>query len=59
MGKKYLPGMRLGPNETLLKERTKQVGRNYYGIFVCSFCGKEFETRISQIVNGTCKSCGC
>lgn len=59
MGKKYLPGMYLGPNKTLLKERTKRVGNNYYGIFVCSLCGKEFETRISQIVNGTCKSCGC
>lgn len=53
--KKYYDGMRLGTYETLLVKRIdKQCG-----IFVCSFCGKKFKSRISGIALDNTTSCGC
>ena len=61
MSKKYRSGDFLGPGEkkVLLIERTKRIGKIYYAIFECPYCGKLFETRISSIVSGNTFSCGC
>lgn len=56
---KYNNGDLVGPCNMLLIRRTKRVDKNYYGIFKCPFCGKEFETQISKISGGINKSCGC
>jgi hypothetical protein len=34
-------------------------GENRFGVFVCNFCGNEFECRITYIRSGHTKSCGC
>lgn len=61
--KKYFDGDKLGPYNILMVRRTKRVGRKYYGLFICPFCSKEFESPIKNIVAGTAsghtKSCGC
>lgn len=49
----YKEGSRVGPYNLLL---IKRKGRN--AIFQCN-CGKEFTAQISNIVNGTTRSCGC
>lgn len=61
MGKfKYNPGDKLGPYSTLFLERLGYEGNHHYrGKFKCSFCGKEFESRIGNVVSGTKKSCNC
>ena len=56
---KYKEGENIGPYNIKLLQRTKRVGRAYYGLFKCSFCGKDFETKISNIVEGNTRSCGC
>lgn len=57
---KYNSGDKLGKFDTVLVRRTmKEKDWHYKGIFKCSFCGKEFETRIANVArNNTC-SCGC
>ena len=40
------------PTETSTQKST-------YGLFECQYCGKEFETQISNIKSGHTKSCGC
>lgn len=52
---KYLPGNLIGPYNTLFVKRLPKSR----GVFICSFCGKNFESKISHIVNGGTKSCGC
>lgn len=39
--------------------KTKKKGHHWYGIFICPFCGNEFETLISNAMSGKVKSCGC
>lgn len=57
--KKYFDGDKLGPYNILMVRRTKRVGRKYYGLFICPFCSKEFESSIRNITAGTARSCGC
>lgn len=52
---KYYENNFIGPYNTLFIKRLP----NSYGIFKCSFCGKEFKAKISHIANGGIKSCGC
>ena len=33
--------------------------RRRYGLYECPYCGKEFEARTSNVINGGTKSCGC
>lgn len=56
---KYFPGSLVGPNNIELIERTKRVGKVYYAKFRCPYDGKVFESRITHIVQGKVKSCGC
>ena len=57
---KYNPGDKLGPNKIeLLKRTTKDSRGQWKGRFICPYCGKEFETRIYSVVDGTTLSCGC
>ena len=45
--------------ETYMKYATKNSNqRNRFGIYECPYCGREFESAVSYIKNGT-KSCGC
>ena len=45
--------------DTYMKYATKNSKqRNRFGIYECPYCGKEFESAVSYIKNGT-KSCGC
>lgn len=53
---KYKIGEKI--NGFLLKER-KVKNKKSYEIFICPYCGQEFETRIDNIVSGHTKSCGC
>ena len=57
--KKYFDGDRLGPYNILMVRRTKRVNKDYYGLFICPFYSKEFESSIRNIVAGTARSCGC
>lgn len=61
MGKfKFNVGDLLGPNKIKLLERTTKNSRNeWYGKFICPYCGKEFQAIISKIASGHTKSCGC
>ena len=52
---KYFEGKSIGPVSTLLMKRLPKSR----AIFKCSFCGKEFEAKISHIVDGSIRSCGC
>ena len=57
---KYNEGDGLGPQKMILKKRTKKDSSNqWFGLFECPYCKKEFETRISSIATGKTKSCGC
>lgn len=57
---KYNSGDLLGPYKTLLLKRTiKESSGSWKGLMICSFCGKQFESRISSVVSGRVKSCGC
>ena len=56
---KYHDGDLVGPNKILLVKRTKRIEKNYYGLFKCPFCGKNFESQIGKISAGRIKSCGC
>lgn len=59
---KYKPGMRLGPYNILLLERTrKNKSGNWFGKFECPHCEEHniFEANITQVVNGNTTSCGC
>lgn len=40
------------PTETSMQKAT-------YGLFECQYCGKEFETQVSNVKRGHTKSCGC
>ena len=45
--------------ETYMKYATKNSRqRNRFGIYECPYCGREFESAVRYIKNGT-KSCGC
>ena len=45
--------------ETYLRKATENsTQRSRFGLYECQYCGKEFETGVSYIKNGT-KSCGC
>ena len=45
--------------ETYMKYATETSHqRNRFGIYECPYCGREFESAVSYIKNGT-KSCGC
>lgn len=59
MSYKYNTGDLLGPYQTKMIRRINKEGRNWIGEFECSFCGKLFSTRISRIVDGSTRSCGC
>lgn len=57
---KYNTGDVLGPSNILMLERTKkQPDGHWQGRFKCPICNKEFEAKISSIVQGTTKSRGC
>lgn len=57
---KYNPGDILGPDKTLMLERTfKEKSGPWQGKFKCSHCGQIFETRIKSVVRGNTRSCGC
>lgn len=57
---KYNKGDKLGPNEIELLERTHKDERGQWkGIFICPYCGKQFETRIYSVAKGHTLSCGC
>ena len=45
--------------ETYMKYATENSRQRYsYGLYECQYCGKEFESAVGYIKNGT-KSCGC
>lgn len=58
--KKYKQNDLIGPYQTLFINYT-QKGKNglWKGNFICSFCDKNFEARISHVADGSIKSCGC
>ena len=37
----------------------KSTKKRIFGLFECQYCGKEFETQISNVKSGNTKSCGC
>ena len=39
------------------KETSKQ--RYKYGVYMCQYCGKEFEAGVAKVKSGHTKSCGC
>ena len=46
--------------ETYLRKPTEISQQRYkYGVYMCQYCGKEFETQISNVKRGHTKSCGC
>ena len=46
--------------ETYLRKPTETSQQRYkYGVYMCQYCGKEFETQISNVKRGHTKSCGC
>lgn len=53
---KYKIGQQI--NGFVLKERFVKKKKSY-GVFVCPYCGKDFETRIDNITSRHTKSCGC
>lgn len=52
---KYFEGDKIGPYNTLFLKRLPKSR----GIFECSFCGTPFNSKISHIVDGGTRSCGC
>lgn len=40
-------------------KKTKKEGSNWKGMFLCPFCGNEFEAYISNVMLGRQRSCGC
>lgn len=42
-----------------LIRKTEKKNGSWYGMFRCPFCGKEFESSISNAMRGKVKSCGC
>lgn len=60
MRKAYKDGERIGPNNILMKKRTRRSDKGYwYAIFECPRCGKDFETTINHITTGRTKTCDC
>lgn len=58
--KHYKSGEKLGPNNTELVEYTYvDKHRKWHGKFICSECGKIFESDICGVVKGNARSCGC
>lgn len=55
---KYQINQPIGPHNTILLSRVYQNGHSY-GKFKCSYCGKEFTSRIDMIIKGSTSSCGC
>lgn len=46
--------------ETYLRKPIETSKQRYkYGVYMCQYCGKEFETQISNVKRGHTKSCGC
>jgi len=39
--------------------KTRKVGNDWKGLFECPFCGKEFESYVSNVLSGRQRSCGC
>lgn len=58
-GRKYKPGMRLGPKNILFIADSEEYHKRREGIFVCPFCQKHFQTRVDHIASGNTVSCGC
>lgn len=57
---KYKKGDKIGINNILFVKRTSKANNGQWNaIFKCPFCGKEFEAKIANIVNGHTTSCGC
>lgn len=60
---KYHDGDIIGPFNTLLVKRLEKTSLkdpHKFGLFKCSFCEDGyFEARISEVVKGSVKSCGC
>lgn len=56
---KYHENDRIGPYNILFLKRKYKKGNNWYGDFLCPSCGKIFETRLSYVVDGQTRSCGC
>lgn len=55
---KYNDGDFIGENKILLVKRTyKDKYHQWYGIFICPRCGKEFETSLNKIAGGYTKQC--
>ena len=57
----YKEGDCIGPYNILFKQRLKNTNnaRQYYGIFICPECNKEFKSLVHNIVAGATHSCGC
>ena len=46
--------------ETYLRKPTETSQQRYkYGVYMCQYCGKEFECPVSNVKRGHTKSCGC
>ena len=46
--------------ETYMKYPAENSTRKYrYGLYVCQYCGKEFEATTAHIKSGNTRSCGC
>ena len=46
--------------ETYLRKPTETSQQRYkYGVYMCQYCGKEFECTVSNVKRGHTKSCGC
>lgn len=42
-----------------LIRKTRNQNGSWKGLFVCPYCGKEFEANIANVMRGRQKSCGC
>ena len=46
--------------ETYLRKPTETSRQRYkYGVYMCQYCGEEFECPVSNVKRGHTKSCGC
>ena len=55
---KYQINEPVGPHDSILLERIHKNNHNY-GKFKCSYCEKEFISRIDVVAKGSVFSCGC
>lgn len=56
----YHYGDLLGPHKIKMLNRTTKLNNGHWkAMFICPYCGKEFESIINQIVSGNTVSCKC